>query len=91
MIILSSIVSALSQENKHPDLKAFSNIQFDRTDNPNTDIENISWFSCSYTLNLTVNTYNNNKKKNTEKINHYLLMKKAVKLNHMSTPLQLDF
>ena len=52
------MIFTLSQETKHPDLKVFFNIQFDCTGNPNTNIENISRFSCSYTLNLTTNTYN---------------------------------
>ena len=52
------MIFALSQETKHPDLKVFFNIQFDRTGNSNTNIENISRFSCSCTLNLTANTYN---------------------------------
>ena len=82
------MIFALSQETKHPDLKVFFNIQFDCTGNSNTNIENISRFSCSYTLNLTANTYN---EKNPEKTNHYLLMKEAVKLNHLSTPFQVDF
>ena len=55
------MIFALSQETKHPDLKVFFNIQFDCTGNPNTNIENISRFSCSYTLNLTANTYNEKK------------------------------
>ena len=55
------MIFALSQETKHPDLKVFFNIQFDCTGNPNTIIESISRFSCSCTLNLTVNTYNENK------------------------------
>ena len=84
------MIFALSQETKHPDLKVFFNIQFDCTGNPNTNIENISRFSCSCTLNLTANTYNETKKK-TEKTNHYLLRKEAVKLNHLSTPFQVDF
>ena len=75
------MIFALSQETKHPDLKVFFNIQFDRTGNPNTNIENISRFSCSYTVNLTANTYN---EKNPEKTNHYLPMKEAVNLNHLS-------
>ena len=83
------MIFALSQETKHPDLKVFFNIQFDRPCNPNTNIENISRFSCSYTLNLTANTYN--EKKTTEKTNYYLPMKQAVKLNHLSTPSQVDF
>ena len=82
------MIFALSQETKHPDMKVFFNIQFDRTGNPNTNIENISQFSWSYTLNLTANTYN---EKKTGKTNHYLLMKKAVKLNHLLTPFQVDF
>ena len=82
------MIFALSQETKHPDLKVFFNIQFDCTGNPNTNIENISRFSCSYTLNLTANTYNEKKQ---EKINHYLLTKEPVKLNHLSTPFQVDF
>ena len=31
------------------------------------------------------------KNKQTEKINHYLLMKEAVKLNHLSTAFQVGF
>ena len=84
------MILTLSQETKHPDLKVFFNIQFDCTGNPNTNIENISRFSCSYTLNLMTNTYNE-KKKTTEKTNHYLLMKEALKLYHLSTPFQEDF
>ena len=82
------MIFTLSQETKHPDLKVFFNIQFDCTGNPNTNIENISRFSCSYTLNLTANTYN--EKKKTEKTNYYLLMKEAEKLYHLSTPFQAD-
>ena len=82
------MIFALSQETKHPDLKVFFNIQFDCTGNPNTIIENISRFSCSCTLNLTANTYN---EKTPEKTNHYLLMKEAVNLNHLSTPFQVEF
>ena len=51
------MIFALSQETKYPDLKVFFNIQFDCTGNPNTNVENISRFSCSYTLNLTANNY----------------------------------
>ena len=80
----------LSQQTKQPDLKVFFNNQIDCTGNPNTNIENISRFSCSCTLNLTANTYNEKKKK-TEKTNHYLLMKEALKLNHLSTPFQVGF
>ena len=61
------MIFALSQETKHPDLKVFFNIQVDRTGNPNTNIDNISRFSCSYTLNLMGNTYNEKKKKKKEK------------------------
>ena len=63
---------ALSQETKHPDLKVFFNIQFDCTGNPNTNIETISRFSCSYTLNLTASTYNEKKKKQKKHIIIYL-------------------
>ena len=45
----------------------------------------ISWFSCSYTLNLTASTCKE------KKANHYLLMKETVKLNHLSTPFYVDF
>ena len=38
------------QEPKHPDLEVFFNIEFDRAGNPNTNIESISRFSCSYAL-----------------------------------------
>ena len=82
------MIFALSQETKHPDLKVFFSIQFDRTGNTNTNINNISRFSCSYTLNFTANTYNETK---TEITNHYLLMKEPVKLNHLLTPFQVDF
>ena len=60
------MIFALSQETKHPDLKVFFIIQFDRTGDPNTNIENISRFSCPYTLNLSVNIYIE-KKKNRKK------------------------
>ena len=73
----------------HPDLKVFCNIQFDRTGNSNNDKENKSRFSCSYTLNITPNTCN--EKKQQQKASHYLLMKETVKLNHLSTPFQVDF
>ena len=63
------------------------NIQFDRRGNLNTNTENISRFSCSYTLNLTANTCN---EKTTKKGNYYLLMKETVKLNHFSTQFQGD-
>ena len=45
-------------------IKVLFSIQFDRTRNSSTNIENISRFSCSYTLNLTANTY---KEKNPKK------------------------
>ena len=62
------MIFALSQETKHPDLKVFFNIQFDRTGNPNFNIENISQFSCSYTLNLTANTYNEKKNRKNKSL-----------------------
>ena len=55
------MIFALSQETKHPDLKVFFNIQFGRAGNPNTNTENISRFSFSYTLYLKANTYNEKK------------------------------
>ena len=72
------------QEPKHPDLEVFFNIEFDRTGNPNNNIESISRFSCSYALNLIANNCN-------QKINHNFPMKETVKLNHLSTPFQVDF
>ena len=51
-----------SPGNKHPDLEVFFNTQFDRTGNPDANIESISRFSCSYTLNLTANTCNQKNK-----------------------------
>ena len=51
-------VFAPLQEPKHPDLEVFFNIEFDRTGNPNTNIESISRFSCFYALNLIANNCN---------------------------------
>ena len=79
------MIFALSQETKHPDLKVFFNIQFDRTGNPNTNIENVSRFSCSYTLNLTGKTYNEKKQKKQ------IIIYWWKKLNHLSTPFLVDF
>ena len=46
------------QETENPDLEVFFNIQFNRTSSPNANIENVSQFSCSYTLDLTAHTCN---------------------------------
>ena len=62
MVILKYIIAPI-QEIEHPGLEVFFNIKFDRTGNPNTNIENIIWFSCSYALDFTANTCNNNNKK----------------------------
>ena len=69
MVILSQIIFTPLQETKNPDLKVFFNIQFDRTGNPNTNIENTGQFSCSYTLNLTANTCNEKKSLFTDERN----------------------
>ena len=80
------MIFTLSQETKHPDLKVFFNIQFDCTGNPNTDI---SVDSVAPTHSISGPTPIT--KKTTEKTNHYLLIKEAVKLYHLSTPFRVDF
>ena len=60
MVVLSYIF-APHQETENPDLEVFFNIQFNRTGNPNANIENVSQFGCSYTLDLTANTCNEKK------------------------------
>ena len=56
------------QETENPDLEVFFNIQFNRTSSPNANIENVSRFGCSYTLDVTAHTCNE------KNINHYLLI-----------------
>ena len=47
-------ICSLETENVH--LEFFFNTQFNRSDNPNANIENFSRFGCSYTVDLTTHT-----------------------------------
>ena len=46
------------QETENLHLEVFFNTQFNRSGNPNANIENFSRFGCSYTVDLTTHTCN---------------------------------
>ena len=89
MVVLS-LIFAPHQETENLYLEVFFNTQFNRSSNPNANIETFSRFGCSYTVDLTAHTCN---LKKTAIIIYCLLdyLKKMITLNQLSIPFRVDF